>query len=87
MEANGDSIIYSTYLGGSNWDEGRGIAVDHSGNVYITGHTTSTNFRTKKPLQEIYAENTDAFLAKLNAEGRLVYSTYLGGKGFNQGTA
>ena len=87
ISAKGDSIIYSTYLGGSNWDEGRGIAVDPSGNVYITGHTTSKDFRTKKPLQQIYGGNKDAFLAKISSEGRLVFSTYLGGREFDQGNS
>jgi hypothetical protein len=87
INAKGDRIIYSTYLGGSHWDEGRSIAVDSLGNVFITGYTSSADFPTKRPLQKIYGGNTDAFLAKLDAEGSLVYSTYLGGKGVEWGNS
>ena len=47
----GASLVYSSYLGGSGFDIGSGIAVDGSGNAYITGVTTSTNFPTKNPFQ------------------------------------
>jgi hypothetical protein len=75
-------LVYSTYLGGSGFDQGSGIAVDSSGNAYVTGYTESTNFPTVHPLQAVYAGNGDAFVAKLNPSGSaLVYSTYLGGSG------
>jgi hypothetical protein len=70
---------YSTYLGGSGSDEGRGIAVDSSGNAYVTGTTLSTNFPTANPLQPTYGGSTyDAFVTKFNPSGALVYSTYHG---------
>lgn len=83
LNPDGSEFIYSTYLGGSGGDEGRGIAVDTSGNVYLTGWTSSVDFPTKNPLQTVLnGEARDAFVAKLNAEGSaLVYSTYLGGSG------
>ena len=57
-----------------------GIAVDASGNAYVTGYTDSTNFPTNHPLQATHGGSDDAFVAKLNATGTaLVYSTYLGG--------
>jgi plastocyanin len=80
LNAAGSALVYSTYLGGTNDDEAYGIAVDASGNAYVTGRTYSTNFPTASPLQAAYGGATDAFVAKLNAAGSaLVYSTYLGG--------
>jgi len=83
LNAAGSALVYSTYLGGSGDDRGVGIAVDSSGNAYVTGSTTSTNFPTASPLQAANGGGTyDAFVAKLNAAGSaLVYSTYLGGSG------
>ena len=73
-------LVYSTYLGGSSYDDGQGIAVDSSGNAYVTGYTDSTNFPTANPLQAVSGGSADAFVAKLNPTGSaLVYSTYLGG--------
>jgi hypothetical protein len=75
-------LVYSTFLGGSSGDQGRGIAVDGSGNAYVTGFTGSTNFPTTLgAFQTSYGGNGDAFVTKLNPAGSapLVYSTYLGG--------
>ena len=75
-------LSYSTYLGGTAADYGRGIAVDTSGNTYVTGFTTSTDFPTALPEQAASRGGYDAFVAKLNPAGSaLVYSTYLGGGG------
>jgi hypothetical protein len=83
----GSALVYSTYLGGSGADQGAGIAVDGSGNAYVTGTTQSTDFPTMNPLQPSYGGNYDAFVAKLNATGSaLVYSTYLGGSGRDDGS-
>jgi YD repeat-containing protein len=88
LNATGTAPIYSTYLGGSmadsgaGDDQGFGIAVDASGNAYVTGETNSTNFPTVNPLQSALQGNSsdDAFVSKLNAGGTaLFYSTYLGG--------
>jgi len=79
------SLVYSTYLGGSGNDQGLGIAVDASGNAYVTGLTGSLNFPTANPLQAGNGGGYDAFVAKLNAAGSaLVYSTYLGGSDYDQ---
>jgi len=80
INASGDALVYSTYLGGSQVDEAFSIAVDGSGNAYVTGDTSSTDFPTKNPLQTNHgADLFDAFVTKINASGELDYSTYLGG--------
>jgi len=82
INSGGSSLVYSTYLGGDNWDYGTGIAVDTGGNVYITGYTYSPNFPLKSPIQAAYAGDGDAFVTKVNSSGSsIVYSTYLGGSG------
>ena len=63
-------------------DFGKGIALDASGNAYVTGDTTSTDFPTASPIQAVFGGTNDAFVTKLNAAGSaLVYSTFLGGSG------
>lgn len=82
IAANGASLVYSTYLGGSASDYGKGVVLDGSGNVFVTGTTTSTNFPTKLPIQAANAGGTDVFMAKLAPSGAsFVYATYLGGSG------
>ncbi|MEN2992908.1 MAG: SBBP repeat-containing protein, partial [Bacteroidia bacterium] len=81
-----DPLVYSTYIGGSSYhsaDEGRGIAVDGSGHVYVTGWTANADYDvTPGAFQTTYGGNIDVFVTKLNPEGSgLVYSTYLGGSG------
>lgn len=73
------TLVYSTYLGGSGDDIGRGIAVDAIGNAYITGQTNSTNYPALNPAQATLGGGYDAFVTKLGPTGSLVYSTYLGG--------
>src|SRR4030067_1099367 len=86
IDASGSALVYSTSLGGSNFEEGYCIAVDSSGNAYITGKTDSTNFPTASPIQASKAGGRDAFVAKINASGSaLLYSTYLGGSGYDVG--
>jgi hypothetical protein len=80
FNAAGSALVYSTYLGGSNTDEGVGVAIDSAGNAYITGLTRSTNFPTANAFQGMNHGDYDAFVTKINAAGSgLVYSTYLGG--------
>lgn len=80
LNPEGNGLIYATYLGGSLDDEGRGIALDSTGQAYVTGMTSSTNFPQQGPLQPYGGGPSDAFLAKLSPAGNaLVYATYLGG--------
>jgi endonuclease/exonuclease/phosphatase family metal-dependent hydrolase len=84
VNSAGSALIYSTYLGGSDLDASRGIAVDSEGAAYVTGYTLSIDFPTKNPMQVSNAGNYDVFIAKINTSGTaLVYSTYLGGSEFD----
>ena len=79
-------LRYSSYLGGSGDELGLGITLDASGNAYLTGATSSTDFPTTTPAQASLAGGFDAFVTKINPAGTaIVYSTYLGGSGFDQG--
>src|SRR5262249_37756787 len=80
LNPTGSALVYSTYLGGSGADGGRGIAVDGSGNAYVTGFTRSSNFPTTGAAFQPFGGDLDAFVTMLNASGSaLIYSTYLGG--------
>jgi hypothetical protein len=80
------TLVYSTYIGGSDFDEGYGIAVDSAGSAYVTGSSGSSFPTTLGASQTTYGGGSDAFVAKLSADGSsLVYSTYLGGGGFDRG--
>jgi uncharacterized protein (TIGR03437 family) len=82
------ALVYSTYLGGNNVDQGNGIAVDGAGNAYVTGYTASTDFPLQSPFRGSNQNSVDAFVAKLNPAGSaLVYSTYLGGSATDYGNA
>jgi hypothetical protein len=88
LNASGSGLVYSTYIGGSDWDEGRGIAIDGSGNAYVTGYTESTDYDvTTGAFQTTHGGGFyDVFVTKLNASGSgLVYSTYIGGSSDDEG--
>lgn len=87
LSADGSSLVYSTLLGGSGYDGGRGIAVDSSGKAYVTGFTQSNAFPTTAGVLQATLDGTeDAFVAKLSGDGAaLMYSTYLGGSGIDGG--
>jgi hypothetical protein len=86
LNPTGSALVYSTFLGGTNFDSGQSVAVDTSGNAYITGGTTSSDFPTVNPLQATLRGNENPFVTRLNPAGSaLVYSTYLGGSGGDEG--
>jgi len=81
LNAAGNALLYSGYLGGTTWETGNAIAVDSSYNAYIAGDTQSPNFPTKNGTQPTFGGGTDAFITKLNPAGGYVFSTFLGGVG------
>ena len=87
LNPTGTNVVFSTYLGGSDSDIGAAIALDLSGNIYVTGSTLSSDFPTVNALQPVFGGTySDAFLVKMKPSGReMVYATYLGGAGFDQG--
>ncbi|MDW8345614.1 MAG: SBBP repeat-containing protein [Bacteroidia bacterium] len=87
LNASGNGLIYSTYIGGSNNDSGFSIYLDQNGVAYITGQTQSTNYDvTTGCYQNSNGGGIDVFLTKLNAMGSaLLYSTYVGGSSDDQG--
>ena len=97
MSPDGSSLLYSTLLGGTDNDNGYAIAIDGTGNAYVTGGTCSAAIKygesqipyptTPGAFQQESGGCTDAFITKVNSDGSgLVYSTYLGGSGsYEQG--
>lgn len=87
LQGNGSSdLVYSTYLGGNDFDDCRDMAIDANGDIYIAGFTGSTNFpTTATSYQPTDLPGEDAFVAKLRPQGNgtadLLYSTYIGGNG------
>ena len=92
LSSSGTNLIYATFLGGSGDERTGGIAVDSSGNAYVTGTTTSKNFPVTSGVFQhdckLKSDGTctSAFVTKLNALGtRVLYSSYLGGHGTQSG--
>jgi PKD repeat protein len=81
------SLSWSTYLGGSNFDQGKAVTTDGSGNVYVTGEADTTFPTTSGAYQQSFEGGGDAFLSKFTNSGSLSWSTYLGGPGSDQGNS
>ncbi|HSH60942.1 MAG TPA: SBBP repeat-containing protein, partial [Acidimicrobiales bacterium] len=82
FDPSGSGLMYSTYFGGSSFEQGNGIAVDSTGAAHVTGSTNSRDFpvTTGAFQQSFVGTSVDAFVAKLNPAGTAFdYSTYLGG--------
>ena len=81
-------LVYSSYRGGAGADIASRVAVDDSGNVYLTGQTASADFPvTAGAQQNSRGGGSDAFVAKFDAAGALIYASYLGGAGTDRGVA
>ncbi|MGQ9618212.1 MAG: SBBP repeat-containing protein [Candidatus Aminicenantia bacterium] len=84
----GNSLVYSTYIGGTDDDFGYSIVVDSYNYAYITGITASEDFPVLNPYQEKNGGSWDAFLTKLSPDGSfLIYSTYIGGQKYEYGNS
>ena len=82
VRADGTALLYAGYIGGNSFDAGVGIAVDSSGNAYVTGTTFSTEatFPVTVGPDLTYNGNVDTFVAKVRADGTaLLYAGYIGG--------
>lgn len=79
LNIDGNTLIYSTYLGGTLPDVAFDIALDRFDNTYVTGRTESTGFPVRNPLQATLRGQRDAFVTRYDPDGVLLYSTYLGG--------
>lgn len=85
LNPDGSELLFSSYLGGERNDEPEGVAVNRSGDLYMVGYTSSTNFPTQNALQSMISDTIngiqygDGYITKLEAGGkRLLYSTYYG---------
>ena len=98
LNPTGSALIYSTFLGGSNFEWGRAIAIDTAGNAYVAGQTQSSNFPTTggafdrtfnvDNCPRCGIDQYDTFITKLNPSGSgLVYSTFLGGTSLDDALA
>jgi hypothetical protein len=88
IDPRNSQLLYATYIGGWGDDRAYGVAVDASGQVLLTGTTTSTNFPVASAYQNAIHGYKDAFLLKLNpSTGTLVFSTYYGGTGSDSAKA
>ncbi len=87
LSPDGSSLVFSTYLGGANDDQPYGLDLDYSGCVYIFGETLSRNFPITPGVVDDFYNGTEreTYVTKLSADGgSLIFSTYLGGSGFEQ---
>lgn len=85
---DGQTLVYSTFLGGDSDDGGHDIAVDGNDNAFVTGWTRSSNFPLENPIQSDYGGGyTDGFVTAFTPNGQLIYSTYLGGSDLDNRSA
>ncbi|OLS22213.1 MAG: hypothetical protein HeimC3_32170 [Candidatus Heimdallarchaeota archaeon LC_3] len=86
LSADGSTLLYSTFLGGSSGEDSPSIVLDSLNNIYITGMTTSSDFPTVNAYDTTLNGTNDIFVTKLSANGStLLYSTFLGGSGSDSG--
>lgn len=88
LSASGTDLAYSTYLGGSGEDLGLSVAIDTTGNAYLTGYTSSNDFSTRHPLQATSRGGLEVFVTKILSDSNdIAFNTYFGGNGSDIGNA
>ncbi|MDJ0841310.1 MAG: SBBP repeat-containing protein [Acidobacteriota bacterium] len=85
INPEGNGVVYSVLIGGGGYEGGDDLALDAAGNLFVTGLTSSPLFPMLRPIQPLYQGNADAFVLMLDPTGRLVFSTFLGGAGRDEG--
>jgi hypothetical protein len=86
LHPSGSSLVYSTYVGGSSSDDVLDLTVDASGEAFITGMTSSSDFPILHAVQPVKSGHLDAYLMRLSPEGDLLSSTYFGGSSTDEAT-
>jgi len=81
ISSSGSTLIWTRYLGGSNFEGAYAISVTDGSSVFVTGRTNSSNFPASGGFQTTLGGIYDAFAAQLDGAGSLVWGTYLGGSG------
>ena len=88
LNITGNDLIFSSYVGGSSIDEATAITIDSANNAYITGYTfNSTDFPLESAFDDTHNGLWDCFVAKVSSDGSLNYSTFIGGAGYDKGSA
>ncbi|HQU84053.1 MAG TPA: SBBP repeat-containing protein [Pyrinomonadaceae bacterium] len=85
LNASGNGLVNSSFLGGSDQDVANNVALDATGSIYVTGNTTSSNFPTALPFQAARAGVKDAFVSKIKFGRGVISSSFLGGTGNDNG--
>ena len=78
-------VSFASYIGGNNWEQTRDVTADAAGNIYMVGGTQSSNF--SHTIGQAYAGSVDAFVMKMDPNGRLIWSTLLGGPNYDRADA
>ena len=82
--ASSGNLLWSTYLGGTDFDKVKSVTIDSEDNILVVGWTYSTDFPILNAYDEIYNAGNEAFVTKFNGSGGLIWSTYLGGIRFDE---
>ena len=81
LSSDARSLVYSSYLGGSNTDYVYGVTVDRRGDGWFVGRTQSNDFPLRKPLSPKYGGSQDGMIVKISPIGEMLFSSYYGGSG------